>query len=83
MSNFCRSLLLYQFERLQVEERLAILNWVSPIPYKKHHDLVTEARIGGTCEWLLQDDKFREWEESRSSVILWLQGSRKCSELTA
>lgn len=44
---------------------------------KLHHRTVKEARTDGTCEWLLQHEKFREWENSNSSAVLWLQGSRK------
>ncbi|RYP57916.1 hypothetical protein DL770_010551 [Monosporascus sp. CRB-9-2] len=57
------------------DERLKILEWISPIPYGKHHNTVKEARTSGTCEWLLQHERFREWEDTTSSVILWLQGS--------
>ncbi|RYP31190.1 hypothetical protein DL766_004498 [Monosporascus sp. MC13-8B] len=57
------------------DERLKILKWISPIPYGKHHNTVKEARTSGTCEWLLQHERFREWEDTASSVILWLQGS--------
>ncbi|KAK4235733.1 hypothetical protein C8A03DRAFT_17559, partial [Achaetomium macrosporum] len=56
-------------------ERLEILEWVSPIPYRQHHNTVKEARTPGTCQWFLQCKAFREWEAASSSVIIWLQGS--------
>ncbi|QKX62010.1 uncharacterized protein TRUGW13939_09166 [Talaromyces rugulosus] len=62
-------------EKVNEKEQLEILEWISPIPYKKHHDTVKEARTSDTCEWLLQNKRFREWEDTSSSVILWLQGS--------
>ncbi|KAK7419209.1 hypothetical protein QQZ08_010978 [Neonectria magnoliae] len=62
-------------EIVNAEEQLKILEWVSPIPYGKHHVTVKEARTSGTCKWLLHDRKFQEWEEINSPAILWLQGS--------
>ncbi|CZR59898.1 uncharacterized protein PAC_09792 [Phialocephala subalpina] len=62
-------------EHLDEEKQRELLDWISKIPFGKHHDEVTESRTLGTCEWLLQHDRFREWEQTSSSVILWLQGS--------
>ncbi|KAH7160654.1 hypothetical protein EDB81DRAFT_782712 [Dactylonectria macrodidyma] len=62
-------------EQISAEEQLRILEWVSPIPHGKHHMIVREARTSGTCEWLLDHEKFTEWEDSPSSMIMWLQGS--------
>ncbi|RYP07284.1 hypothetical protein DL764_002599 [Monosporascus ibericus] len=69
------SLMIDQTALLLDDERLKILEWISPIPYGKHHSTVKKARTSGTCEWLLQHERFREWEDTTSSVILWLQGS--------
>ncbi|KAE8440485.1 hypothetical protein EG329_007429 [Mollisiaceae sp. DMI_Dod_QoI] len=69
------TLLLDSFERVNEEERFKILEWISSIQYGKHHETVKEARTSNTCEWLLQDEGFRKWEDATSSVILWLQGS--------
>ncbi|KAH8586045.1 hypothetical protein B0O99DRAFT_586459 [Bisporella sp. PMI_857] len=69
------TLIVDSFERVNDEERFKILEWISPIQYGKHHDTVKEARTSNTCEWLLQDERFRNWEDASSSVILWLQGS--------
>ncbi|KAI1348196.1 hypothetical protein F5Y01DRAFT_307013 [Xylaria sp. FL0043] len=62
-------------DQIDERERIEMLEWISPVQYGKHHKRVEEARTSGTCEWLLQHDKFREWDEADSSVILWLQGS--------
>ncbi|SPQ26473.1 155b9fce-3d70-4eae-8d87-6b345046ed02 [Thermothielavioides terrestris] len=62
-------------ERVDDSERLAILEWISAVPYRKHHDTVKEARTRGTCQWLLQHQRFREWANASFSVIMWLQGS--------
>jgi len=72
-------LLLDHFERVDDAECRKILEWVSPVPYGKHHDLVKDIRTSGTCEWLLDHGKFGEWESATSSVVLWLQGFRGCS----
>jgi ankyrin repeat domain-containing protein 50 len=58
-------------------EHREILEWISPIPYREHHNTVKDARTSDTCEWLIKDEKFRQWNDTSSSVILWLQGSRK------
>ncbi|KAJ5535881.1 hypothetical protein N7513_009067 [Penicillium frequentans] len=62
-------------ERMGAREEREILDWISPIPYGKHHISVREARTSGTCEWLLQSEKFCEWWNINSSAVLWLQGS--------
>ncbi|KAJ5912527.1 hypothetical protein N7504_001410 [Penicillium tannophilum] len=62
-------------ERMDAREEREILDWISPIPYGKHHISVREARTSGTCEWLLQSGKFCEWWNINSSAVLWLQGS--------
>lgn len=66
-------------EQVNINERLEILEWISAMPYRKHHNTVKEARASDTCRWLLERNRFREWEDTSSSVILWLQGSRKSS----
>jgi hypothetical protein len=58
-----------------------ILDWISPMTYGKHHISVKEARTPGTCEWLLQSEKFCEWWKAKSSAVLWLQGSSKCIDI--
>jgi hypothetical protein len=59
------------------KEREGILDWISSVQFGLHHDDVKEKRTEGTCEWLLHKERFREWEETRSSAVLWLQGSGK------
>lgn len=76
-----RSLLLGHLDQADANEHLKILEWISPILYTKHHHIVKDDRTSGTCEWLLKHERFPQWENSGSSVILWLQGSRKCSTL--
>ncbi|CAI7667495.1 unnamed protein product [Penicillium discolor] len=62
-------------ERISSKDERELLEWISPIPYGKHHTLRAESRTHGTCEWLLQDEDFFEWRDYQSSAVLWLQGS--------
>lgn len=64
-------------ERVDLDEQLKILEWVSSVPFRKHHITIREERASDTCEWLVRHEKFYEWKETSSSAILWLQGSRK------
>ena len=55
---------------IKQQELLEILEWVSKVPYKKHHDETAKFRVKETCEWLVSDTRFTKWEGSKSSVIL-------------
>ncbi|KAF9884807.1 hypothetical protein FE257_001223 [Aspergillus nanangensis] len=56
-------------------ERIKMLEWISPIPFGKHHNNVKDKRTAGTGAWLLQHEGFQNWEKKRSSMLFWLQGS--------
>ncbi|GLA91874.1 hypothetical protein AtubIFM57143_006527 [Aspergillus tubingensis] len=62
-------------KELKDREAREILEWVSTVKYRAHHNNVRNNRTLGTGEWLLQKDAFRDWEESNSSAVLWLRGS--------
>ncbi|KUM61479.1 hypothetical protein ACN42_g5642 [Penicillium freii] len=62
-------------ERISTKDERELLEWISPIPYGKHHTFRKESRTHGTCEWLLQDEDFCKWRDFQSSAVLWLQGS--------
>lgn len=59
------------------DERLSILNWLSDVSFKKHHDFYKSLRSDGTGGWLLAKDSFRNWNDSDSSALLWLHGIGK------
>ncbi|KAL2827984.1 ankyrin repeat-containing domain protein [Aspergillus cavernicola] len=61
--------------QMEERDRTAMLEWISPVLYGKHHNSVRENRTPGTGEWLLQYDSFRNWEITKSSLLFWLQGS--------
>ncbi|KAF7536892.1 hypothetical protein G7054_g4190 [Neopestalotiopsis clavispora] len=52
----------------------SFLKSISSIPYEKHHNSNSEKRTSDTCGWLLLHETFKEWQNSDSQVILWLQG---------
>ncbi|CAG8939028.1 unnamed protein product [Penicillium salamii] len=69
------------FERLDNQEVMDILEWISPYRALDRHNIKSEARTPETCEWLLENSTFNCWEQSSSPKVIWLQGSRKSSPL--
>ncbi|KAJ5919724.1 hypothetical protein N7454_009559 [Penicillium verhagenii] len=62
-------------QNMEENERIGMLQWISPIPFGKHHDDIKERRTPNTGEWLIQHEDFYTWEEKKSSALFWLQGS--------
>jgi hypothetical protein len=58
-------------------ERSKILRWTSELPYEDHHKTASKGRTKDTGGWLFKHDRYREWESSDESMILWLHGIRK------
>jgi ankyrin repeat domain-containing protein 50 len=58
-----------------------LLEWISKIPHTKIHKTIQEERTPKTGDWLVQHQKFREWEEGSLSAALWLRGSRRSLSL--
>ncbi|KAI0855166.1 ankyrin repeat-containing domain protein [Xylaria cubensis] len=61
-------------DQFEETNRMRTLKWISPVDYGSHHIEVEDNRTLGTCEWLINHERFYEWEDSNSSMILWLQG---------
>ncbi|KAJ5199268.1 hypothetical protein N7491_000175 [Penicillium cf. griseofulvum] len=40
-------------------DRIEMLEWISTVPFGKHHDGVSEDRTSGTGDWLLQHQDFK------------------------
>jgi ankyrin repeat domain-containing protein 50 len=59
------------------DEELRVLEWISNVPYGKHHKTVSDSRTATTCEWISNHAKFVTWHSSSRSSLLWLQGIRK------
>lgn len=61
-------------DNLQADKRIEILNWLSTIPYRKHHIEAHKKILQGTGGWFLDDDRMLQWRRSSLSSILWLHG---------
>ena len=55
-------------------ERLKVLQWLSPIPFHRHHRTVYDEVLQGTGSWFLQDSEYTQWKDSDHSAMLWLHG---------
>lgn len=60
---------------LKGTERLDILQWLSRLPYKKHHEQTRKDILSGTGSWLLQEQQLVDWQVSSASSIMWLHGA--------
>ncbi|KAH7180020.1 uncharacterized protein B0J16DRAFT_403447 [Fusarium flagelliforme] len=61
--------------RLEERKMKEVMTYLSTIPVGSHHNEKCNSRTQGTCEWLVEHPKFREWEDSSCSSIFWLQGN--------
>lgn len=65
------------WHRSAKDERIKILSWTSDIPYKDNHELACQGRTSETGTWLLEHNRYQEWQSLDESMILWLHGIRK------
>ncbi|KAI0162899.1 hypothetical protein BJ166DRAFT_280797 [Pestalotiopsis sp. NC0098] len=65
------STLLQHTESLKHKE---FRNWISPIPYSKHHDNIRKDRIQESGLWIFEQKEYVEWKQSTTSSLLWLRG---------
>ncbi|KAK6984966.1 hypothetical protein R3P38DRAFT_3450977, partial [Favolaschia claudopus] len=54
-------------------QRLAMIEWLSPLNFSIRQQDISRTRQPGTGEWLLKDPKFKEWELGAGGV-LWCSG---------
>ena len=59
---------------LQEHRYREILCWLSPAPFRRHHERHSENRIPGSGEWLLNHPQYLSWRSSSNSLILLLHG---------
>ncbi|KAF8418102.1 hypothetical protein EV426DRAFT_539987, partial [Tirmania nivea] len=52
-----------------------ILQWISEIPYTEHHTRISESRLNGTTDWLVQREEYRNWRATSASKLLLLRGT--------
>lgn len=65
------------WEKLNEDERVKILQWVSDIPYESDHYTAKKGIIEGTGRWLMQHETYKTWRDAKESTVLWLNGIRK------
>ena len=78
-STLSGSLVHDKIESQMKKERLSILQWLSNVQYKKHHQNISKGLLGGTGSWLLGKPEYVEWRNSSVSSVLWLHGIRRYS----
>ncbi|KAH0557050.1 hypothetical protein GP486_005162, partial [Trichoglossum hirsutum] len=61
-------------DNLEKSKRKEVLDWLSAVPYSKHHKNTQKDRLKGSGSWLLGRAEFREWRKSSASSVLWLHG---------
>ena len=59
---------------IEEEKMQNMLDDISNVRVGNLHQAKRDKMTEGTCEWLLKEKSFVEWEESSCSSILWLQG---------
>ncbi|MCJ1379453.1 hypothetical protein MMC17_002554 [Xylographa soralifera] len=62
------------YDQLQESERQKILEYLSSISYEANHYAARDGRTKGTGRWILEHQRFREWQDSDEFSILWLYG---------
>ncbi|KAL3595587.1 hypothetical protein FPOAC2_09932 [Fusarium poae] len=58
------------------------LNYISDVHVGNQHIERRKNRTEGTGKWLLNDEVFREWENTSSSALLWLRGDAGAGKST-
>lgn len=51
-----------------------VRDWISLSPYNRHHLYVSESRLPGTGQWLLNHPQYVDWLTSSCSSVLLLHG---------
>jgi ankyrin repeat domain-containing protein 50 len=68
-----------QKDLVQEAKEIEILKRLKKSPYRDRKDRNPD-RIQGTCEWFLAHDLFRDWQECRSSRLLWVSADPGCGK---
>ncbi|KAF8214397.1 hypothetical protein K438DRAFT_1956474 [Mycena galopus ATCC 62051] len=56
------------------EQLSKVLDWLKPINMKSRLETIFQLHQQGTCQWVLDNPVFKEWEKSTAGSLLWLQG---------
>ncbi|KAM0541390.1 hypothetical protein ACHAPJ_013263 [Fusarium lateritium] len=60
--------------RIEEEELVGMISWLSTLPFPIHHETISQARTPDFGQWFLRHQDYRSWCESSSSCALWLHG---------
>ncbi|KAN0081030.1 hypothetical protein V8E54_004234 [Elaphomyces granulatus] len=60
-------------------KEIDMLKRLDKSPYRDRKERNPE-RIQGTCEWFLTHELFRDWDESKSSTMLWVSADPGCGK---
>ncbi|KAN0071934.1 ankyrin repeat-containing domain protein [Elaphomyces granulatus] len=60
-------------------KELEILKRLHKSPYRDRKERIPD-RIPGTCEWFVAHELFRDWQESKSSRMLWVSADPGCGK---
>ena len=61
-------------DRLEAQERIEILRWLSAQPYIEHHEQIFKHALPGSGQWLLRDSTYIDWLQNSTSSLVWLHG---------
>ncbi|KAF2994958.1 hypothetical protein E8E13_002790 [Curvularia kusanoi] len=56
------------------KERSEFLNWLSSVDFEKTHQDTFAKKHEDTCDWLIQQVKYKEWLNTPASSLLWCHG---------
>lgn len=62
-------------ERAKQQNRLKLLQWLSSVPYREHHQKELNDVLKNTGSWFLESQKYRSWKDSSETAVMWLHGS--------
>ena len=51
-----------------------LLEWLTELDFQETHELIASKRFKGTCQWLFEHEKFKEWYRDGTDPILWCHG---------
>ncbi|KAF4963269.1 hypothetical protein FSARC_8707 [Fusarium sarcochroum] len=61
-------------QRVQEEDFMRMISWLSTSPFPIHHETISQARTPNFGQWFLRHHDYRYWCEASSSSALWLHG---------
>jgi hypothetical protein len=67
-------------DNLGALQRKAILDWLSPIPYRLQHVSERHRRLPDSGAWMFETAEYIGWRESSVSGTLWLHGMPGCGK---